>query len=75
MLDVMCLALLRICDSSLTCGNYNAHMAHPWSPFPFRWVHPGPGPHMMFRRGDAPRCDLAGVSFFAGSYIVYRQVF
>ena len=75
MLDAMCVALLRICDSSFTCEDYNTYRALPWSLFPPRRAHPGPGPHVMFRSGDASYCDLAGVSFFAGSYIVYRQVF
>ena len=39
------MALLPICDSSFTCEDYNTYRAHPWSPFPLRRGHPGPGPH------------------------------
>ena len=39
------MTLLPICDSSFTCDNYNTYRAHPWSPFPLRRAHPGPGPH------------------------------
>ena len=38
-------ALLPIGDSSFTCEDYNTYRAHPWSPFPLRRAHPGPGPH------------------------------
>ena len=34
-----------ICDGSFTCEDYNTYAAHPWSPFPLRRAHPGPGPH------------------------------
>ena len=26
---------------------YNTYRAHPWSPFPLRRAHPGPGPHKV----------------------------
>ena len=39
------MALLPICDSSFACEDYNTFSAHPWSPFPLRRAHPGPGPH------------------------------
>ena len=34
-----------ICDRSFTCEDYTTYRAHPWSPFPLRRAHPGPGPH------------------------------
>jgi len=40
------MALPPICDSSFTCEDYNTYRAHPWSPFPLRRAHPGPGLHM-----------------------------
>jgi len=42
------MALLPICDSSFTCEDYNAFRAHPWSPFPLRRAHPGPGRWRIF---------------------------
>ena len=38
-------ALFPTCDISFTCDDYKTHRAHPWSPFPPRRAHPGPGPH------------------------------
>ena len=32
-------------------------MAHPWSPFPLRRAHPGPGPHMVWITRDARSDD------------------
>ena len=46
------MALLPICDSSFTCEDYNTYRAHPWSPFPLRRAHPGPGPHRCGQKGE-----------------------
>ena len=37
------MALLRKCNSSFPCEDYNTHRANPWSHFPLRRTHPGPG--------------------------------
>ena len=39
------MSMLPICDRSFTCEDYNTYRAPPWSPFPLRRAHPGPGPH------------------------------
>jgi len=33
------------CEERVTCEHDNTYRAHPWSPFPLRRAHPGPGPH------------------------------
>ena len=57
------MALLPICGRSFMCEDYNTYRAHPWSPFPLRRAHSGPGAHSInfthlilgldVRRGDS----------------------
>ena len=60
---IRAMALLPICDSSFMCEDYNAYRAHPWSPFPQRRAHPGPGPYtregVSGARGES-RLDVRG---------------
>ena len=43
------MALLPICDGSFTRDDYNTYRDLPWSRFPLRRAHPGPGPHTVLQ--------------------------
>ena len=50
------MVLLLICDSSFACEDYNTYRAYPWSPFPLRRAHPGPGPQTEGGDSDLYMC-------------------